>query len=198
MCYHHCNRIARGFTLLELLIAIAVMGVLAALVIPTSSPSIHDQLLAAARAVATDLAYGRSLAVANNDSYALTFETDNNRLILQHTGTNTALDILPRTAFSRPGDSAKQHILDLDDLPRVGAPVNLLTVRYANSSSSVPTTQLEFGPLGETTQATETTLWLTAGTGTAQRYVSLTVNPVTGLTTIGDYSGYGPPQPSGS
>jgi hypothetical protein len=52
---------------------------------------------------------------------------------------------------------------------------------------------VEFGPLGETTRTEYTFVWLSAGRGAAKRYIFLYVNPVTGLTTIGSYSGYGPP-----
>ena len=52
---------------------------------------------------------------------------------------------------------------------------------------------LEFGPLGATTRSEQTVIWLAAGKGLAARYIRLDVNPVTGLCTVGPYSGEGPP-----
>src|SRR5579862_3770911 len=58
-----------GLTVVELLIVVLLMGILAAVILPSAAPSIHEQVVAAAQIVAADLAYGRSLAVLNNDSY---------------------------------------------------------------------------------------------------------------------------------
>jgi len=162
-------------------------------VLPSSNPGIHDQLRSAARIVATDLAYGRSLALANNSSYKFTFDAENNRYVLEHSGSNPELDTLPDSPFSDVDDPPKQHIVSLDDLPRVGAPVKLAAAVVDNGDSFEAVTDLEFGPLGETTRSGETTIWLSAGKGDAERYISVTVNPVTGLATVGDFNGKGPP-----
>jgi prepilin-type N-terminal cleavage/methylation domain-containing protein len=214
----HCRRSA-GFSLLELLIVISLMAILAGLVLPSSNPGIHDQLLSAARIMAADLAYGRGLAVANNSSYRFTFDTAGNRYLLEHSGTSAALDTLPDSPFSTPddppdegNDSPGQWIVDLDELPSLGAPVRVVAVasvgrhleRIRDVSSYLETLedfgedlnkidQLEFGPLGETTPNETTLIWLSAGATSARRYIVLQVDPVTGMATIGPYSGHGPP-----
>jgi hypothetical protein len=63
----------------------------------------------------------------------------------------------------------------------LGSRVRLL--RVDRGSQSFTQTSLEFNPLGATTTAAETTIWLTAGSGAAQRYLAVKVNPVTGLAT---------------
>ena len=68
------RRPTAGLTLIELLIVVAVMGILAGLVLPSSNPSLHDQLRSAAQILAGDLAYGRSLAVTHNSRYQFTFD----------------------------------------------------------------------------------------------------------------------------
>ncbi len=181
-----------GFSLIELLLVISLMAIIAGFVLPSSSPSLHDQLRAAARIVATDLAYGRSLAVSNNSSYKFTFDAQRNRYVLEHSGTNSALDTLPDSAFRDEDDPPKQHIVTLDDLPRVGAPVKLEAV-VEKDGSFAAVTDLEFGPLGETTRSGETMIWLSAGKGDAERYIWVQVNPITGLATVGDFNGDGPP-----
>ncbi len=181
-----------GFSLIELLIVISLMAIMAGLILPSGNPSIHDQLRSTARIVATDLAYGRSLAVTNNSNYKFTFDTNNNRYTLEHSGTNPNLDTLPDSPFRNADDPPEQHIVDLNDLPRVGAPVQLEAVA-STTNFLEPATDLEFGPLGETTRSGDTRIWLSAGNGNAKRYIRLLVNPITGLATVGEYTGYGPP-----
>jgi prepilin-type N-terminal cleavage/methylation domain-containing protein len=180
-----------GFSLIEILIVIALMGILAAVVLPSSNPTIHDQLHSAAQIMATDLAYARSLAVTQGSTYKITFEADNNRYVLSHSGSNPALDRLPPSPFRNPDDPPERHVVDLDEIPHLGPPVEIVTVLTGNSASQ-PTGEIEFGPLGETTATAPTAVWLSAGAGSARRYIVLYVDPVTGLTAIGPFSGSGP------
>ena len=181
-----------GFSLLELLLVLAIVGILVAIVLPSSQPAIYDQLRSTARIVATDLAYARSLALANNSSYCITFDLNANRYVLKHSGSNPALNQLPKTPFSALGDPVDQHIVDLDDLPHAGPTVRLAAVA-ATGTSMQSVSDLEFGPLGQTTRADPTTIWLMAGSGDTKKYVTLTVNPVTGVSEFGAFSSAGPP-----
>ena len=70
---------------------VAVVAVLAAIVLPSSQPAVVDQLRAVAQIVATDLAYARSLAVANNSNYKVTFDVKGNQYVMTYSGTNPAL-----------------------------------------------------------------------------------------------------------
>jgi prepilin-type N-terminal cleavage/methylation domain-containing protein len=186
------KRRSAAFTLLELLLVIAVIGILAALVLPSSQPSVHEQLQAAVRIVAADLGYARSLAVANNSKYRFTFDLPNNRYILEHSGTNHSLDVLPAGPFRDPDDPSTQHIVDLDDFPHIGPTVRL--VAAVTSGSNQPVSTLEFGPLGSTTATGTTILWFLAGSGDGQRYMTIEVNPVTGLADVGAFTKDGPPE----
>jgi prepilin-type N-terminal cleavage/methylation domain-containing protein len=180
-----------GFSLVELLMVVSLMGILAALAIPSLNPSLHDELQAAAQIVANDLNYGCNLAVANNSRYRFTFEPSRNRYVLEHAGTDSALNALPRTPFRSPSDPPNQHIFDLDDLPRLGHGVRLAAV---GTSGSTPTrvTQLTFDSLGASTPAEGTVVWLAAGSGGNTRYITVTVDPVTGLSWIGDFTAVPP------
>ena len=42
-------------------------------------------------------------------------------------------------------------------------------------------------------RSTETIIWLTAGAGSAQRFLPVSVNPVTGIATIGELQAVTPP-----
>ena len=176
-------RRAAGFSLIELMIVVAIISILAGLAIPDVNPGIHQQLNSAARIVAADIAYVQSLAVTHNSTYRLTLDGANHRYIIEHSGANASLDELPSSPTRSPSDPDDQHIVDLDELPSMGARVRLYAAQTSGSSPTA-VTQLEFGPLGETTQAEETVIWLTSGYDDAQRYVALRVNPVTGLITV--------------
>jgi prepilin-type N-terminal cleavage/methylation domain-containing protein len=172
-----------GFTLIELLIVFAVVAILVAAMIPDMRGGAYDQLESAARVVAADMAYARSLAVTYNSTYRVTFDLSNQRYILEHSGTNIALNTLPNTAFRNTSDPSNQHIVRLADLPGLGAPTALTrAVRVGSSVQSA--TNVEFGSLGGTTQSEYTVILLTAGNGADRRRIYLAINPITGLTTI--------------
>jgi len=191
--YMFYGRPTRGFTLVEMLIVIAVLGILLAMGMPNSSPALHEQLLGAAQIVAADLAYARSLAVTNTSSYRVTFDKSQNRFVLQHCGSDASLNNLPKLPFDDLDEASTQRVVDLDDLPHLGAAVRLLAVGAYTSSVAQSIDSLEFGSLGEVTPARDIVIWLSGGSGSGQRYVPLLINPVTGLTTVGSYSGTGPP-----
>jgi prepilin-type N-terminal cleavage/methylation domain-containing protein len=186
------RRCPSGFSLVELLIVITVMGIVAALAMPSVNPGTHERLQGAAQVIAGDLAYARGLAVANNSSYRFTFDTKNNRYTLAHSGVNAAFNVLPPSPFHSSADSPTQDIFDLNTLPSLGGGAQLCADGTAGSSPA-PVTTLEFGPLGQTTATDPTAIWLTAGVGTVARYISVSVNPVTGLATVGVFQGNGPP-----
>jgi prepilin-type N-terminal cleavage/methylation domain-containing protein len=172
-----------GFTLIELLIVFAVVAILVATMMPDTRGSAYDRLESAARVVASDMAYARSLAVAYNSKYRITFDPSNNQYLLEHSGTNSALDTLPNTAFRNTNDPPTQHIVRLADLPGMGAPTEL--TRAVRVGSSVQTTtDVEFGPLGGTMQSEYTVILLAAGNGDDRHRIYLAINPITGLTTI--------------
>ncbi len=181
------RRSPAAFSLIELLIVIAVIGILAGLVLPRTNPSLYDQLRAAAQILRTDLAYGRSLAVTNQSTYRVTFDAAENQYVLEHSGPSAALDALPDSPFRRVTDPSEQYIVDLDDLPRVGPGVRIVAVGSSGAALQ-QVFDVEFGPLGETTRTDPTVVWLAAGHGPDTRYLVLTVNPLTGLTDL-EYRG---------
>ena len=190
-----CHRRIAGFTLIELLIVVAVIGILVGLVMPSTAPALHEQLRSVARIVATDLAYARSLAVTNNSEYRVTFYMDDdadkpNTYIMRHIGIDTALDTLEESPFRSPGDPDDQHIVVLDELPRLGPPVRIVAARVG----STPVTGVKYKSLGETGWANETVIWLAIGQAGDTRYLPITVNPVTGLAEVGEISVTGPPE----
>lgn len=177
---------------MELLIVVSLMGILAALALPSLNPGTHEELQAAAQLMCGDLAYGRSLAVANNSSYRFRFQASQNRYVLQHSGANPALDALPDAPFRSPSDPPNEHRVDLSDLPHLtGQNVRLAGVTNTAGIRLMPE-ELEFGPLGETTRTQETVVWLAAGRNQQTKYLPVHINPISGLAAVGQYSSRGP------
>lgn len=175
-----------GFSLLELLLVITLAGLLLALVLPSGQPAVVEQLRSTARLVTADLAYARSLTISNNSNYKIKFDLQNNRYVLEHSGANPALRTLPKSPFSAPDNSPTKHIVDLDELPRVGPLVRLATVVAGTPSQSV--SEVEFGPLGQLTSGQTTTVWLSSGSGNQQRFIPIEINAVTGIARCGKCS----------
>ena len=174
-----------AFTLVELLIVIALMGVLVGIALPHFQPPLGEQLESFAAIVAADLDYARNLAVTNNSTYRVTFSAEDNAYFLTHSGSNAALHTLPLTPFRPADDPPDRHTCDLDSVPHLGANVYVHAV-FASSGPPQTVSDLEFSPLGGTTRAAATVVWLRCGSDESRRFLPLTVNPVTGLVTVGE------------
>jgi prepilin-type N-terminal cleavage/methylation domain-containing protein len=172
--------VRRGLSLVELIVVILIVAILAALAIPQAGSGVPERLDTAVTAVVCDLEMARSLAVSNSSSYRCTFDTAHSTYTLKHVGTNAALDVLPVSPFHQVSDDGQTLIAKLDDLPSLGGDVQLVSV-LINQSPPAEVADLEFNRLGSTTRAQETVLWLAAGRGDDRRYLSIVVNPTTGL-----------------
>lgn len=174
-----------AFSLIELLIVVAVMGILIGIVLPHFQPPLSEQLRGAATIVAADLSYARNLAVTNGSTYRTAFDVNGNRYVLTHSGSNSALDTLPSTPFRPSHDAPDEHTCDLDQLPHIGTTVHVHAVSEGVGTWK-PIDHVEFGPLGGTTRSEPTRVWLRCGSGPDSRFLPLTVDPITGLVAVGE------------
>lgn len=180
----HRRAVARpGASLLELLMVVTVVAIIAAAALPMLSGDAGEQVTSAAQTVAADLAYARGLAVANGSSYRITFDVGQNLYRLKHVGTNPSLNTLPDGPMGSPSDPANERIVRLAELPSLGTRVALVGVMRSGASALTP--DVEFESHGSTRDIVETAVWLKAGGGNDVHYVSVRVNPVTGLATVG-------------
>ena len=93
-CIRH-SAFSRAFTLIEVLLVIVVMGIAAAIAMPSFVRSIQGQRLsAAARTVTTVARYARSMAVLKQDDLGLTFNLANGQVDL--VSSNTSLPSFSR------------------------------------------------------------------------------------------------------
>lgn len=178
----------RGYTLVEVMIAISITAIMAGAAVPLFQPNVTVQLEATGQVVAADLMRVRDLAVSNNSSYRLTFDLAQNQYHLEHTGTNAALNTLPSTIYLNSANTAARQYTKLDDLPHIGVIPKLhAVVTVATGATDVTT--VEFDALGATTASAETQIWLTTGSGDGLRYISLRIDPVTGLVRVNEIAG---------
>ena len=182
-----------AYTLVELLTVIVIMGIFVGLVLTRFEPSMHDQLRGAAQVITADLAFARSLAVANNSQYKLTFDRTRHCFWLEHSGANPTLNNLPESPYRDPSDPSTKQTTSLQKLPSVTVQLELEAVRKVGASSQSDTTSVEFGPLGALNQSEDCWIWLAIGRGDGRRYLSIELDAITGLSRIGELQVTGPP-----
>lgn len=175
----------RGLTLAEVLIVIALTAIMAGMAVIQFAPSVTNELDGAAQTVASDCDYARNLAVANNSKYTITFDVPSNSYYLTHSGTNTALNVLPKSSFSQPTDPNNRITTSFAKLPGL-TDVTLVNAYTIVSNVASTVTSVEFDTLGNTVRTTDTIVWLRAGTGNSRRFIPVTIYAPTGLVDLGD------------
>lgn len=65
-----CN----GFTIIEILIVVVLIGIMAMMAIPTMSSAGSIQIRAAANMIAADLEYAKSMAISRGQNYSVVFD----------------------------------------------------------------------------------------------------------------------------
>jgi prepilin-type N-terminal cleavage/methylation domain-containing protein len=68
-----------GFTLIELMIVIVILGVAAAIVIPMASSAASMQIRSAVNMMAADLEYAKSMAIGTGQAHSVVFDAANER-----------------------------------------------------------------------------------------------------------------------
>ncbi len=181
--------VSRGFTLFELLVTIAVIGILAAAIVPQLRSTDADRLLATAQIVASDFETARNLAVTNQSKYRLNFTPGTATYYLDHSGTNAVLNVLPASPFAASDDPNTKHTTDLGEFSS-----NSITVYGFVSGGTFSSTafNIEFTSLGSTSATAAPTIWLTTGNGSDKRFLPITINPTTGIVDIGDFTARDP------
>jgi prepilin-type N-terminal cleavage/methylation domain-containing protein len=74
-----CDRRARAYTLIEILIVVVMLGVASALAMPSLRSTDALRVQSTVRAIVSDITYAQSDALARQQSRAMVFDTTNNK-----------------------------------------------------------------------------------------------------------------------
>ena len=122
----------RGFTLIELVLMISILGILAMLAIPEQSVLQEAKVRAAARRLVSDLRYAQSLTMASRTVHHVVFDTEQDRY---------AIIASDRTPVVDPADRKRALAMDY----RAGGELRGVTI---TSASFGGTAEVSFDDLG--------------------------------------------------
>ena len=180
----------RGHSLLELLIVVAILAILGRAAVVLWGAAAPDSLRQAAIGLKRDLQEARHLATAHNSTYRITVDVTNNLYFLERIGANSQDGELPPAPYQALEQSPLRRVCRMADQP--GRLVELVKIirpeEPAHSSEHV-----QFGPFGETESPYVTEIWLAMQNGDSTLYISVSVNPTTGLVFLGNLTGAPPP-----
>ena len=178
-----------GFTLVEMLIVVTIVGLMASMVLPTlSSTSGAVSLEAMARTLSADLRVARQMAVQYNTSYSVTWNLLDNSYIAAPTNSSTSPEVVNPLSHGTSGTT-----IDFDQFSagRTGQS-HVVIGGAALKTSKTAVTNIVFGPSGGTgpSRTQDTVIWLQEGTSSNRRCILLTVSWITGAVTVGDVQSY--------
>lgn len=78
----------KGFTLIELIIVVVILGIAAMIAVPVVSSAADMQVRSAANQIAADLDYAKSMAITHQQSYTVVFDIANESYQIQDSGGN--------------------------------------------------------------------------------------------------------------
>jgi len=109
----------RGFTLVEIILVVVILGIVAYLAMPMVSNAADIQVRAAANRIAADIDYTKSMAITNQQSYSVVFSPTGESYEIRLTSTNTVIDhpVNPGSFvvdFSNEGSLARVDLVDAD------------------------------------------------------------------------------------
>mgnify|MGYP000064705548 CR=1 FL=1 len=172
MCQNAKTRI--GFTLIELMIVLVIMGVAAAIAVPMISSAGSMQIRAASNMLAADLEYAKSMAISKGEYFSVVFDkTAETYQIQDETG----------TVISHPVRKQFDYRVDFQNESRLNR-VDLVDANFDGFSA------VTFDYLGSPLCSTPGTLApLNSGVVTLEAggiTKKVSVEPVTGYITVSD------------
>jgi general secretion pathway protein H len=168
------NLFSKGFTLIEIIIVVVILGIAAAVVVPTISSAADMQVRSAANRISADLDYAKGLAITHQSFYTIVFdESGESYEILDSTG----------SAVENPFTGQDSFVIDFSADSHLSR-VDIVTADFDSNIDNAIT----FDYLGSPYSGTDTTTPLNSGQIALQAddfSLTVDVEPVTGYITIG-------------
>jgi len=162
-----------GFTLIEVLIVVVILGIVALAAMPMMSSAASVQIRAAANVIAADLEYARSMAISRGRCYSVAFNKDTESYeVRDQSGTVIAHPV--RKGFNYAVNFTADSRLDKVNIQNVDfdpGSVQTITFDYLGSP---------YAGAGTAAGLNAGVVVLTAGTTT----ITVSIEPVTGFITI--------------
>lgn len=165
-----------GFTLVELMIVIVILGIAAAVAVPMMSSAASMQIRAAGNIVAADLEYAKSMAISRGQMYWVVFDAANEAYDLRDANGNV---------IEHPIAKGSDYSVDFSNDSRLDRVV------IASVTASPSGTWIGFDYLGSPYVGTSSASYssLNAATITLQAKSmnkTITIEPVTGFISVSD------------
>jgi prepilin-type N-terminal cleavage/methylation domain-containing protein len=126
-----CARRCRAFTLLELLAVVTILGIAAAMLIPSMSQTGILRVQAAVRTIVSDITFAQSDAVAFQERRAVVFDVESSTYRLVQVPGNT-VDIEHNTMYD-PTRTGGLYIVDFKDKVFGGARITAVNFDGGNT-----------------------------------------------------------------
>lgn len=161
-----------GFTLIEILVVVIILGLAMYAAVPMFSGAASMQVQSAANMVVADLEYAKSMAISRQQNYGVVFDTGANKyqVVVDQNGVDVVVPHPVKLGF--------QYIIDF----RADSRLSQVTLTTANFDS---TNKIMFNYLGSPFNGTGTDM--NSGTITMQAggvTMTITIEPVTGYIRI--------------
>jgi type II secretion system protein H len=162
-----------GFTLIEILIVVVIIGIAAMIAVPMMSSAASMQIRSAANIVAADLEYAKSMAISRGQNFSMVFDKNSESYSIKDQNGNT---------ISHPIKKGSLYVINFASDSRLGQVDIVDAVFNPNSSQTI-----SFDYLGSPYSGTGTSSPLNSGIITLQaggNTKTVTVEPVTGYISI--------------
>jgi len=135
------KRFAAGYTLIEVLVTVTIMGIAAAIVVPNMLQGGTLGVQAGARMIIADLLFTQNEAMAQQSTRRVVFDTDNNRYRVQKFDSSASAWVLEFNPSKGVGNNQQNYEVDFNEDSRFRG-IQIVSADFNGDST------LEFDDLG--------------------------------------------------
>lgn len=165
------TRTAKGYTLIEVLIVVTIMGLAAALIVPNMLQGGSLGVQAGARMIIADLLFAQNEAMAQQSTRRVVFDTANNSYRVEKYDSGTSAWVLEYNPSAGTGNNQQNYEIDFEEDGRFRG-IQIVTADFGGSDT------VEFDDLGNPSSGGTVTLRF------EEHEYEITVAPFTGRVTV--------------